>query len=114
MFKRETMSDIKIKNYDVLIVRILQLILPFLVSYVSLLLIVLAVDGIAIEPLGYLEHLLLFDAKPIGLILGWGIVAVTALVLFKGTSGSKVKECFLMRKWFLFKVWFLTLGRDFE
>jgi hypothetical protein len=109
------MSEIKIKNYDVFIVRILQIIIPFLTSYVSVLLINLVVyAGKAIDPLSFAVYILLFDAKPIGLIISWAIIAVVALVLFKGTSGIKVKDALVMRKWLSFKMWVLTLGRDFE
>lgn len=108
------MSELTIKTYDVLIVRILQLILPILISYVSLLFLSLVFDGKAIEPFEYFEYVLLFDGKPIALVVGWGIITGAAFFLLKGTGGVKLKESFIMRRWLSFKAWALPLGSDFE
>lgn len=108
------MNELKIKNYDVLVVRILQIIISFLSSYVVIVLIVLLVDGKFINPEEFLEHILLFDAKPIALAIAWGTTATIAIFLIKRSIGQKIKDSFFMRKWMSLKTWTLSLGKDFE
>ena len=108
------MDEIKIKNYDVLIVRILQIILPFVSSYAVIFLIILFDGGRVIDPASFFNAMLLFNGKPIALIVTWGVIASVAFFIIKDASSSKTKDSFIMKKWFTFKTWLLTLGRDFD
>ena len=65
------MAKLKIKNYNVFIVKVLQLLVSFISSYIVLFLLVLAFGKKAINPYEYFEHILLFDAKPVALISTW-------------------------------------------
>ncbi|MBM4055354.1 MAG: hypothetical protein FJ264_11955 [Planctomycetes bacterium] len=113
------MDKLKIKNYDVLIVRILQIIISFLISYAVLVLIALIVDREFINPEEFLEHILLFDAKPLSLAIAgiaWGASATATIAIFliKRSIGQKIKDSLIMRKWMGLKIWTLSLGKDFE
>ncbi|CAG9001277.1 MAG: hypothetical protein CENE_03295 [Candidatus Celerinatantimonas neptuna] len=112
------MDEVRIKNYDVIIARffqlIFQLIFAVLVSYLFFFIAVLITGQTFISPSDYYEHILLFDAKPIALILGWGVIAIATLVSMLKTSGQKIKNSAVLKTWLSFKSWALSLGNDFE
>ncbi|MDP2762218.1 MAG: RDD family protein [Sideroxyarcus sp.] len=108
------MAELKIKNYDVFIVRVLQIILSFLISYLAFFLIVLAVDRQLVKPAEYFEHIFLFDAKPIALAVAWSIALLMATILIIRSSGQKIKASFVMQKWMGLKMVVLSAGQDFD
>ena len=108
------MGGLKIKNYDVLIVRILQIIFSFVFSYIVIVLIALILDGNYPNPKWFVEGVLLFDAKPIGLLIGWGVAIVMGTILIKKSSGQKIKGDFFMKKWISLKTWLLSLDQDLD
>ncbi|MBX3006948.1 MAG: hypothetical protein KF816_02870 [Melioribacteraceae bacterium] len=108
------MNELIIKNYDVLIVRILQIIISFFYSYIGIVFIGLLVDGEFINPKEFIELILLFNATPLALAIVWGITAILATFFIKRSSGHKIKDSFFLKKWMSLKSWMFSLGKDFE
>tara|TARA_Y100001949_G_C15936422_1_gene308097 strand:- start:730 stop:1056 length:327 start_codon:yes stop_codon:yes gene_type:complete len=108
------MDEVTIKNYDVLIARLIQIASAVLSSYLLLSVIVFITDKKLIWPLEYYKHILLLDAKPAGLILGWGVLIAVFVISYFKTSGKKVKNSYALRSWLSIKSWVFSLGNDFE
>jgi len=113
------MRETSIKNYDVFVVRVAQVLLSALaaltLSYAVIMLLVLFFDKEFINLWEFIEHIMLFDdAKPIALFISWGVTIVVALVLIKVSLRNDIKTSVLMKKWIAFKLWASSLREDYD
>lgn len=114
LISNDAISTIKIKNYDVFIARIFQAALSIAAGYLLFDMIVAISGGPFFSFNDFYEHILLFDAKPIAISVGWGIIAVIYGTLFARSYGQKIKRAVTLRAWLRLKNWFRSLPNDFR
>ena len=106
------MKNIQIKNYDVVLVKIILLCLPIILTYAIVFFLVWIVDDWLIEPFQFLKNL--FGNISIGLFTSWVILISISVFLIKKNKKVAIKDSITMNVWMSFKTWVLTLGDNFE
>lgn len=107
------MKNIQIKNYDVFIVRMLLVLLPFVFSFVVMFILGLFIAGHFIDPFKFLTHL--FDFKQDdALYIAWGVIILTSIFLVKRSKKVNIEDSITMKNWMSIKTWALSLGNNFE